>query len=93
MPTRRIEKLSNGTNAARQNADGMPSRSVQLLEVLLTDVELVALELDLRDAMFERPRRALDRLECALNVLEAVGDWDQASTLSAGDGGEQDSIR
>jgi len=48
-----------------------------LLELLLSDVasdiEVVTRELGLRDEMFERLRRALDRLDCARAILEAEG--------------------
>ncbi|MFM0324918.1 hypothetical protein [Caballeronia glebae] len=53
-----------------------------LLEILLADaaadVEVVARELGLKDGMRERLGRALDRVECARGVVEAmreVGVW------------------
>ncbi|KXV06574.1 hypothetical protein CR51_11640 [Caballeronia megalochromosomata] len=49
---------------------------LELLQFLVTDVasdvEVVARELGLKDEMKERLRRALDRVECAQGVLEAV---------------------
>lgn len=48
----------------------------QLLDLLLTDamtdIEVVARELNLRDGMLELLRRSLDRLACAQSVVEAV---------------------
>jgi hypothetical protein len=42
-----------------------------LLELLLSDVEVVARELGLRDEMLERLLCALDRLNCAQAILDA----------------------
>lgn len=60
---------------ARTSASAMPLAS--LIELLLsdvaTDVEVVARELGMRNEMLERLRRALDRLNCAQSVLEAMG--------------------
>jgi hypothetical protein len=44
-----------------------------LLADVAVDVELVSRELGLTDAMTERLRRALDRLDCVGGVLEAMG--------------------
>lgn len=52
------------------------STLVELLEILLTDVaadvEVVACELGLKDEIRERFRRALDRVECALRILDTT---------------------
>ncbi|MDR5765893.1 MULTISPECIES: hypothetical protein [unclassified Caballeronia] len=65
-----------GPNGDCGFARGLPARLLELLEVLVTDVasdvEVVARELGLRDEMRERLRRAFDRVECALGVLEAM---------------------
>jgi len=44
----------------------------ELLADIVTDVEVVARELDLRDAMRERLRRALDRLDCSQVVARSM---------------------
>ncbi|MDR5748810.1 hypothetical protein QCE73_37145 [Caballeronia sp. LZ029] len=57
-------------------AGGLPERLLKLLQLLLadaaSDVEVVARELGLSDAMRERLRRALDQLVCAQSTLEAL---------------------
>lgn len=63
----------------------------ELMGVLLADaavdVELVSRELGLTDAMSERLRRALDRLECVAVVLETIrpasGRCESAGSLDA----------
>ncbi|MDR5819303.1 hypothetical protein [Caballeronia sp. LZ043] len=44
----------------------------ELLADIVIDVEVVARELNLRDAMRERLRRALDRLDCAQAVSSSM---------------------
>jgi hypothetical protein len=74
-----MEKDFHEIRSARPNgsfAGGAAARLVELVEVLLADtacdVEVVARELQLRDAMRELLRRALDRMVCAQGVLEAM---------------------
>jgi hypothetical protein len=86
--------MENNTNpiGARPHTGNhnLPTSLSRLIEVLLTDVttdvELVARELCLREAMLERLRRALDRLECAHTVLGALESWMQISSASTPDG-------
>jgi hypothetical protein len=77
VPTRRMDKLSICIGPDGSLAPTSPLPSGALLELLLsdiaTDMEVVARESDLRDAMRERLRRALDRLICAQAVVEAGG--------------------
>ncbi|SPB17796.1 hypothetical protein NOV72_04999 [Caballeronia novacaledonica] len=73
----------------------LTSKLFLLLEVLLadaaTDVELVARELGLRDEMRERLRRALDRVDCAQGVLEAIASGAAGVSGSGShDGGADD---
>jgi len=63
---------------------------LMLLELLLsdaaTDVKVVTRELGLRNEMLERLRRALDRIECAQGVLDALESRMRTGTVSAQDG-------
>jgi hypothetical protein len=80
-----MDELSIYTDAGRAPAAVSKPKPGLLLELLLsdaaTDVEVVTRELDLRDEMRERLRRALDRLACAQSLLEAF----RAGSVGASD--------
>jgi hypothetical protein len=84
-----MDTLSVYADAGRTPAAISKPRPGPLLELLLsdaaTDVEVVTRELDLRDEMRERLRRALHRVACARAVLQAVGEGWVARTLERGD--------
>jgi hypothetical protein len=69
-----MDEPSVYSNAPRVLADVSQPKPGLLLELFLldvrTDIEVVARELDLRDEMHERLRRALDRLEYAVAALK-----------------------
>jgi len=71
-----MDELSVYTDAGRAAAAISKPQPGLLLELLLsdaaTDIEVVTRELDLRDEMRERLRRALDRVACAQSVLETM---------------------
>ncbi|WP_035551299.1 hypothetical protein [Burkholderia sp. 9120] len=85
-----MDESSVYTDAGRVPAAISKPQPGPLLALLLsdaaTDIEVVTRELDLRDEMRERLRRALDRVACAQAVLEtmrveSVGASDEKTAL------------
>jgi hypothetical protein len=80
--------MNDDTNTVCADAAIAATPFRPLLELLLsdaaTDIEVVTRELGLSDKMRERLRRALDRIECAQSVLEAMGGRWVAGTIKRG---------
>jgi hypothetical protein len=74
-----MSDFSDINNPVPRRTHELALKLAALLENLLsdaaTDVEVVAREFALKDAMRERLRRALDRVDCAQGVLEAMREF------------------
>ncbi|TCG08691.1 hypothetical protein BZM27_10515 [Paraburkholderia steynii] len=73
-----MNELSDNTNVAPASHHSTLTIFAQLLEILLTDastdIEVVTREFGMQDVMRERLRRALDRIDCASGILEAMAN-------------------